>query len=357
MTSSGEQLHYMWRIIDANLNRIGEGLRFLEEVARFLLNDAFLTQQLKYMRHDMVRADWLVHQQLLQARDSESDVGTKIGTPEEEKRKELPILVVANARRVQESLRVLEELAKIPGTAPPPLEAKKFEEARFTLYTIERVLLSKLKRRDKIGRLSGLYVIIDTQILGERSPIETASQAIRGGARTIQLRNKLQDRGELLPVARQLQNLCTENGALFIVNDHLDLALAINADGLHLGQKDLPVRIARKLMPFDMILGSSTTTVEQAIAAESDGADYIAAGSIYPTKTKEIVTVIGLDRLRQIRQAITSPLVAIGGINKDNAADVIAAGANSVAVISAALATENVEEASRQIFDRVEVRT
>jgi len=342
------------RIIDANLNRVAEGLRFLEDLARLLLNDAALTQQLKTMRHEMIRGDWSFHQQLLNARNSKGDVGISIEAPGEEKQRELPVMVVANARRVQESLRVLEEMAKIPEVE---LDSEKFKQARFALYTIEQALLSKLVRQDKIKRLTGLYVIIDTQALVKgRSHIDVASQAIQGGAKTIQLRDKLQNKKELLPIAQQLKNLCAEQDVLFIVNDYLDLALATDADGLHLGQSDLPIGVARQLLPIDKILGCSTTTVNQAINAESEGADYIAVGSIYPTTSKETVEVVGLDRLRQIRQAVALPLIAIGGINKDNTAEVVAAGADSVAVISAVVQAEDVEEAAREIAEILETQ-
>jgi len=353
MTSSEALSYQTLRIIDANLNRIGEGLRLLEDLARLLLNDATLTQQLKTMRHGLVTSDWSFNQQLLQSRDSESDVGINIEAPEQDKQRELPIMVVANARRVQEALRTLEELAKIPDTTPK-LDSEKFKQARFSLYTIERTLLSKLLRKDKIKSIPGLYVIIDTQALKGRSHIEVASQAIRGGAKTVQLRDKLQSKKELLPIAQQLKNLCTEHNVLFIMNDYLDLTLASDANGLHLGQNDLPVKVARKLLPMDKILGCSTTTVDQAITAESEGADYIAAGSIYPTSSKETAKVIGLERLLQIRQAIFLPLVAIGGVTKDNTAEVLAAGADSVAVISAILQAESPEEAARQIAARFE---
>ncbi len=340
------------RIIDANLNRIGEGLRLLEDTARLLLNDASLTQQLKTMRHELVKGDWSFNKQLLQARNSEGDVGINIETPDQEKQRELPLMVVANSRRVQESLRTVEELAKIPGITPK-LNSEKFKQARFNLYSIERNLLSKLLRQDKIKHIPGLYAIIDTQALKGRSHLEVASQIIRGGAKTIQLRDKLLSKKELLPIAQQLKNLCAEHNVLFIVNDYLDIVLAADADGLHLGQNDLPTKVARKLLPIDKILGCSTTTVDQAVTAESDGADYIAVGSIYPTTSKETAKVIGLEGLRQIRQAVTLPLVAIGGITKDNAAEVIAAGASSVAVISAILQAESPEEAARQIVARL----
>ena len=341
------------RIIDANLNRLGEGLRLLEDLARLQLNDTVLTQQLKTMRHELLRSDGSFNRQLLQARNSEGDVGIDIAVPGEEKQRELPATVVANARRVQESLRVLEELSKIPGTIPQ-LDPEKFKQARFALYTIERNLLSRLLRRDKTRHIAGLYVIIDTQALKRRRHLEVANQVISGGAKVIQLRDKLQSKQELLTIAHQLKNLCAEHNVLFIVNDYLDIALAANADGLHLGQHDLPIKVTRQLLPIDKILGCSVTTVDQAITAESEGADYIAVGSIYPTTSKETARVVGLERLRQVRQATSLPLVAIGGINKDNATEVTAAGANSVAVISAVLEAESPKEAAKQIIDSLE---
>jgi thiamine-phosphate pyrophosphorylase len=339
------------RIIDASLNRIGEGLRFLEDLARLTLNDAALTQQLKNMRHEMVRVDWPWQQQLLQARDSEGDVGIDMEVPGEEKQRDIPDAIVANSRRVQESLRVMEETAKVPGLG---LDPEKYQQARFALYTIEKELLSRVLRQDKVKRLPGLYVIIDTQALGGRSYLEVASQAIRGGAKVIQLRDEEHNKKELLPIAQGLRNLCAEKGILFIMNNYLDIALAVDADGLHVGQGDLPVRVARRLLPIDKILGCSARAVDKAAAAQSEGADYIAVGAMYPTPSKEAAEVVGPERLKQIRKAVTLPLVAIGGINKDNVNKVLAAGADSIAVISAVLGAEDVAEASRQIVNIIE---
>ncbi len=347
---SSEPSRQTLRIIDASLNRLGEGLRLLEDLARLQLNDVSLTQQLKTMRHELLRSDWSFNQQLLQERNSAGDVGIDIEVLGEEKQRELPVIVVANARRAQESLRTLEELSKIPGT-PLELDPEKFKQARFKLYTIERNLLSRLLRRDKTELITGLCVIIDTQALKGRSHLEAASQVISGGAKIIQLRDKLLSKKELLVIAQQLKKLCVEHDVLFIINDYLDIALAAEADGLHLGQNDLPVKVARQLLPIDKILGCSVTRVDQATTAESEGADYIGVGSIYPTTSKETATVVGLERLRQVRQATSLPLVAIGGINEDNAAEVMAAGANSVAVIRAVLDAESPEEAARQIID------
>ena len=342
-----------WRVIDASLNRIGEGLRFLEDLARLVLNDSVLTQQLKNMRHELLRSDWLLQQQLLESRNAADDVGINIEAVGEEKQRELQILAVANARRVQESLRTIEELAKLPEAATK-LDSERFKQARFNLYSIEQELLSRLLRHDKTKRLCGLYAIIDTQALQGRSHIEAATQAIRGGARVVQLRDKLLSKKELLPIAKELRKLCVEHTVLFIMNDYLDLALASDADGLHLGQDDLPIKVARKLLPMGKILGCSTKTVDQAVAAQSEGADYIAVGSIYPTSSKETAKVVGLDRLRKIRQQITLPLVAIGGINKNNVREVVTAGADSVAIISAILQAEDIEAAARQIANKLE---
>ena len=344
------------RIIDASLNRIGEGLRLLEDLARLLLNDATLTQQLKTMRHELIRGDWALHRQLLESRNSEGDIGVDIEVPGDAKERELPTTVMANARRVQESLRTLEELAKIPGVAPI-LDSDKFKQARFSLYKIEQDLLSRLLRQDKTRRLRGLYVIIDTQALGGRGHVEVAGQVIRGGARTIQLRDKSLGKKELLTVAQGLKNLCAEHNVLFIVNDYLDIALATGADGLHLGQEDLPIEVTRRLLPMGTVLGCSVTTLELAISAEAQGADYIGVGSMYPTPSKETAVVVGLERLREIRQKTSLPLVAIGGITGDNAAEVKAAGADAVAVISAVLGADAPEEAARKIVDRLEAES
>jgi thiamine-phosphate pyrophosphorylase len=339
------------RIIDANLNRIGEGLRVLEELARLSLNDAILTQQLKNMRHDMARVDWQLQQQLLQARDSGGDVGVDMEVPGEDKQREIPITIVANARRVQESLRVIEEIAKVPGSY---LDSDNFKKARFALYTIEKALLSRVMRQDKTKRLFGLYVIIDTAALGGRDHLEVASRSIRGGAKVMQLRDKVHSKKELLSIAQGLRDLCTEQNVLFIMNDYLDVALAVNADGLHVGHEDLPVKVARRLLPIDKVLGCSVRTVDKAVVAQSEGADYIAVGAMYPTPSKETAKVVGPERLKEMRPAVTLPLVAIGGINTENVSKVLAAGADSVAVISAVLGAEDVEEATRQIVKRIE---
>ncbi len=346
------------RIIDANLNRASEALRLLEDIARFILNDALLTQQIKGMRHDLASEAKSLGMKLLSQRDSEHDVGVSggdvIAAEAKQARQDLPGVVTANAKRATESLRVIEELAKLPEISPA-LHSAKFEQLRFTLYTLEQKLVSRILRQDKTKQIAGLYVILDRQALAGRDELDLASQIIQGGAKVLQLRDKQGNKGELLPIAQKLKNLCAESQVLFIINDYLDLALAVEADGLHIGQEDLPLPIVRRELPLDKIIGCSVRTVGQAIKAQNEGVDYIAVGSIFPSVSKKEATVVGVDTLRQIRQAVSSPLVAIGGINEDNISQVIVAGADCVAVLNAVLGKEDVREATRRLMAKMDL--
>lgn len=337
----------MLRLIDANLNRASEGLRLLEDISRFISNDAPLSAALKSMRHDILGEHFPIQKELLSARNSAEDVAAF--AEEEMRRADLPAIVSANARRVTESLRVLEECSKLPDLA---LNPATFKQARFALYELERTLTGKLLRREK--RIAGLYVIIDTEIIGERDEEEVCHQAIRGGARIIQLRDKIRSKSEVLAGAQKLKEVCAHYDVLFIVNDYLDIALASGADGLHLGQGDLPIAVARRLLPIDKILGCSITTLEEAVKAEADTADYVAIGAIYPTPCKADAIVVGLERLCQVRKTTLLPVVAIGGIDRDNASAVIDAGADAVAVISAVVGVADIQDAARKLAKSIE---
>jgi len=338
----------MLRIVDANLNRIGEGLRLLEDITRFILNDPDLSEELKRIRHDLLPKNRSLQRKLLSARRADEDVGAFLDVESEGERTDTVSVVRANSQRVQQSLRVLEEIAKIHG-AETGLDWDKFKHARFALYTMEQKMVLRLTRRQKAEKIKGLYVIIDAESLRGRNEVDIARQSIQGGARVIQLRDKVRPRGMLLPIARELKKVCAESDAVFIVNDYLDLALASDADGLHIGQEDLPVADARKMLPEDRILGCSAATLQEAIQAEKQGADYVAIGSIYATPSKSDTRPAGLKTLRQVRKKVSVPLVAIGGINEDNVADVIVAGADAVAVISAVLGADDVKKASQRL--------
>jgi thiamine-phosphate diphosphorylase len=209
------------------------------------------------------------------------------------------------------------------------------------------------RREIQAGKLRGLYVIIDPATT-PRDPEEVAAAALRGGACAIQWRDKLRDKGDQLPVCQRLTELCARHDALFIVNDHADLARACGAHGLHLGQHDLPLAHARPLLAADQIIGRSNATVEEAADTQDQGADYIAVGAIFPTGTKTNTRPAGLETLRRVRTMARLPIVAIGGISEANAGDVIAAGADAVAVISAVAGADDPEEAARRLTDRIQ---
>ena len=186
-----------------------------------------------------------------------------------------------------------------------------------------------------------LYVVLDRGAARGRDLLELLDAAVAGGCRMVQLREKEWPSGRLLPVAERLRARCAAAGVTFIVNDRVDLALAVGADGVHLGQDDLPARVARPLLRPGMILGVSTHGVEQARAAQADGADYVAVGSMFATPTKADFQLVGPDLLRKLRGEIRVPLVGIGGITHDNVQEVVRAGADGVAVISAVCAADD----------------
>ncbi len=201
-------------------------------------------------------------------------------------------------------------------------------------------------------KLRGLYVIIDPEVTAGRDELEIARQAIAGGARLIQLRDKRREKGLQLPIAQGLRTLCREAGTLFLVNDHLDLALAAEADGVHLGQKDLPVAVVRRLAPRDLLIGCTTNDAEEARRAEADGADYVSVGRLYATGSKSDTRPATIDTLRAVRAAVSIPVCAIGGIDESNIDEVIVVGADMVAVIAAVAAATDVRSAARGLASR-----
>jgi thiamine-phosphate pyrophosphorylase len=336
-----------FRIIDENINRLGEGLRVLEEFARMTLNNTALTQKLKDIRHQTVVINAGLQKRLLQARDAKGDVGRSMKVKGAEKSQDIFKVITANAKRTQESLRVLEEMAKNPKFT---LNTENYRKARFELYTIEKELTGKVLRKEKLTRLSGLYAIIDSEFLKGRPPQKIAEQMIKGGARVIQLRCKKCGINKFLALAKEIQQICIKKNILFIVNDSLEVALAIGADGLNVGQEDIPVAEARELAPIDMIIGGSAGTVAEAKKAQKYGADYLGLGAIFPTPTKESKAT-GLGIIKDIKKAVDLPIVAIGGINKENVRDVIKAGADAVAVISAIMNASDIQKATRELVN------
>lgn len=198
-----------------------------------------------------------------------------------------------------------------------------------------------------------LYVILDRQASGGRRLDELLEAVLAGGCRLVQLREKTMPPAELFPLAQALRRRCREAGALFLVNDRVDLALAVRADGAHVGQDDMPARAARQLLPPPMILGVSTHDAAQARRACNDGADYVAVGSMFPTESKVGFQLVGPELVRRVRAEIPVPLVAIGGITQGNVGRVIEAGADAAAVISAVCGAPDPAAAVRSFLEAI----
>ncbi len=195
-----------------------------------------------------------------------------------------------------------------------------------------------------------LYAITDRKMLGKTSEVEAARLCYEGGADVVQLRMKDADGGEMLELAKQMQAVADEYNKFFIVNDRIDVAILASADGVHLGQTDIPIKEARRLVGDDMIIGASVDNVEEAVKAVEDGADYLGVGAIFNTSTKpDAEQGIGLDAIYDIKKAVDVPVVAIGGINRGNIVHVMRAGADGAAVVSAVMAQEDIRAAAHEL--------
>jgi len=324
------------RILDANANRTREALRVLEDYTRFTLNDAFLSAQLKQMRHDFAEAvQFLPISLLLESRDTEGDVGTAISTDAEWQRPSLAAVVQANAKRLQEALRSLEEYGKVLSAD----FAQRVEKIRYQTYTLERAIVQGSAVRDRLA-IAQLCVLV-TDSLCRASLVGTVKEAILGGAQMIQLREKNVDDRTLLARARDVGQLTRAAGVLFIVNDRPDIARLCEADGVHLGQDDLPVHEARRILGPDALIGVSTHNLEQVRRAVLEGASYLGVGPTFPSQTKDFSTLAGLEFVQAACADTSLPAFAIGGITQANLDQVLAAGARRIAVSNAICAADD----------------
>lgn len=315
------------RILDANLDRAREGLRIIEEWCRFGLNHSELSGECKQLRQEL--AAWH-NPELRAARDTQGDPGTKITHPQEQQRTSIKSLLQANFCRVQEALRVLEEYGKLYH----PQMGSACKQMRYRVYTLESQLLGY--ERHQLLLRSHLYLVT--------SPVEdllhVVEAALAGGLTLVQYRDKNTGDGERWQTALHLRQLCSKYGALFLVNDRVDIALAVNADGVHLGQQDFPIAAARQLLGPQRIIGCSTTNPEEMQRAVQGGADYIGVGPVYETPTKVGKAAAGLEYIRYAAQHSPVPWFAIGGINVNNIHDVVSAGAERIAVVRSLVEAE-----------------
>lgn len=194
-----------------------------------------------------------------------------------------------------------------------------------------------------------LYLCTDRNLLNGKNFEETVELAIKGGVSIVQLREKNCSSRKFLEIATSVKNITSKYKIPLIINDRLDICLAVDAAGVHIGQDDLPCETAREILGEEKIIGVSVSTVEEAIQAENDGANYLGVGAIFKTSTKTDAEIVTLDTLKKIRDSVKIPVVAIGGINKDNLSQ-IKDFVDGVAVISAIISNENPEDAAKDLL-------
>jgi len=334
------------RLIDANANRAREAMRVMEDAARFLLNDADRAGRLKRMRHDLAAALAPLGELALH-RDTPGDVGTTLSTDGERRRPATVDVVRAAGKRLSEALRTIEEYLK----TSDPDAAGRVEALRYQGYTLEAELVARLHRPDP--RDWRLCIVLTESICHHPWPHVVAEALNAAGDRPerlcFQLREKDRPDADRLRMARQLvrqvhahqpddawagaERSPAHRRAAVIVNDRPDIALAAEADGVHLGQDDLPVDAIRTLAGGGLLIGQSTHDAEEARAAVEAGCDYCGVGAMFATATKPHVQPAGLDYLRHFLQTHRMhPHLAIGGIGPDNIDRVVHAGARAVAV-------------------------
>jgi thiamine-phosphate pyrophosphorylase len=321
-----------YRIIDANFNRAREALRVMEEYCRFILDSTTFTTRAKQMRHELSAQIGKFDQgRLLAARDTGGDVGTATVIENKLVRKDLSDGLTAAAKRLTEALRALSETIE----AKKPELAANIEQLRYTAYTLEKDIILFALPQEKF-RPVRLYVIItSTEADRVRSLVE---QCAAGGADCIQLRAKDIETKPFLDLASDFVGACRNAGVLSIINDRVDIAIACDADGVHLGQTDLPVDLARTLQHKPLIIGKSTHSIAELEDAIEEMPTYVGLGTMFPTKTKEVSQPVGPEYAKEaigMLQHTGIAHVAIGGISGQNIGVLLDAGAKAVALCSA----------------------
>lgn len=300
------------RIVDANLNRFGEGLRVLEDVSRLVLEDSELTEKFRGLRHRVLDLDPRQVYRLIQSRDAASDPGLEI---EEVQQRAGGILGVATAgaRRAEQALRVLEELAKMSVSAPG---ADILKQARFELYTLEKELVLKITRQDKRESLKGCYALMNTRYYPDAAG-QVARVILGEGVKLIELDGPATEREELASSARQVRGLCDDYGALLFISHHLDVALASRADGLCLGRGDLSVPTSRELLPQSSLLGYRVRG-EEDIRKVAEDIDFLIYGPTRGIPDPETI---------RIAKEHSLPVVVMGVFDRGSGVELVGAGA------------------------------
>jgi thiamine-phosphate pyrophosphorylase len=318
------------RVLDAAFNRAREALRVLDDYCRFVLDDAVLTREVKSVRHELAELfDRLPSRLLVSSRDTLADVGAQIGTAREQRRNSAAEVAHVNLKRLQEALRTLEEFGKVID----PEVAAGVEQLRYRSYTLEKAIGLGTAARTRLAG-ARLYVLL-TGSQCTAALDWTIREAAAGGAQIFQLREKELGDRQLLERARDVRRWTREVGALFIVNDRPDIARLAEADGVHLGQDDMPVKEARRILGPDGLIGVSTHDLDQLRRAILDGSSYVGVGPAFPSRTKSFEQLAGLDFVRAALQETSLPAFVIGGVNDETIGALVELGVRRVAVSGA----------------------
>ncbi|MDR1270323.1 MAG: thiamine phosphate synthase [Planctomycetaceae bacterium] len=358
----------IYRLLDAAANRGKEAVRVVEDFVRFILDNPVLTRQLKDFRHEFqdILNSFPTRSRLV-ARNTEHDVGTVLEGNSEYQRDSADTVLATNFGRLQESLRSLEEFSKLV----KPEISRRFERLRYQCYTLQKnvTLIDLPPQIDSLPLIDSssfssvtkpdigtarFYVLTDIRADDEEFTAFVRA-VLDGGADVIQLRDKKSDDRTLLRRSRILKEQITASGrsVLFVMNDRPDLARLVEADGIHVGQEELPVEAVRRIVGTEMLVGVSTHCIEQARQAVLDGADYIGAGPVFETSTKEFTEIAGIHYLQEVVAEIQIPVFAIGGITAENLDTVLATGIKRIAVSSLLLQASNPQKTATELSQRL----
>ncbi|MCM8766770.1 MAG: thiamine phosphate synthase [Candidatus Omnitrophica bacterium] len=331
------------RIIDVNFNRAREGLRVIEESVRFICEDRQLLKEIKEIRHRFSKTilKYFPSEKLKSQRFIQSDIGKELDIKE---KLNLKKIIENNFFRVEEALRVLEEYSKIIN----PDYVFFFHNLRFEIYEFEKKVITKISRK-KIG-LPCLYVILNLKE-DEKQFLKFTENVIKGRPDLIQLRYKGENSKFFLKIANFLKKNIPDE-IIYLINDRVDICFLCEADGVHIGKNDLDIEDVRKILP-EKIVGVSTENIKDIERIKNKDIDYVAIGSIFKSPTKIEKVPIGLDILKKVKEKISIPLIGIGGINIENARQVIENGADGIAVISAIENSKKVEEVIKKLKEEI----
>ena len=330
------------QIIDANLDRAREGLRVIEDWCRYVLREKELVITLKDWRHQLA----LFHRPFYRnSRSISLDPGVGLTHPEQTDRIHSEQIIIANSSRVQEALRVIEEFSRIND----PELSKTASIIRYGTYQIEQELLNKsiILRRNKKLEKCKLYLITSSNC----NLYEIILKSLKAGAQMIQYRCKRLCDKEILYECQKIADLCKQFECLFIINDRIDIALATDADGVHLGQEDMPISIARSLLGNEKIIGKTAHSVNEIKEAEKESCDYLGIGPIYQSKTKKDLNPLGINYAKEAMAVTNLPWFAIGGINEINIKELCSIGVNRVAIASAIINSSDPSLSTKKLLD------